>query len=59
MGTGGGMIVVTCKHCGKKTTIKAVKLEREIERLNARIFELENQLKASRIFNDIFKGANT
>ena len=53
------MIVVTCKHCGKKTTIKAVKLEREIERLNARIFELENKLKASRIFNDIFKGANT
>jgi hypothetical protein len=50
------MISVICKHCGKTTTIKAVKLEKEIASLKARIFELENKLKAGEIFNDIFKG---
>ena len=49
------MIAVKCPDCGKIINIRAVKLEKEIAQLKAKIRELEAQ-RGQDMFNQLFRG---
>jgi transcription initiation factor IIE alpha subunit len=49
------MIAIKCPDCGKVINIRAVKLEREIAQLKAKIRELEAK-DGQNMFNQLFGG---